>query len=216
MIVISSSTAASDADTTNTQSSDTDTTQSQGDGTGAGADTPRTYTQAELDQIITDKLRGQGKEIERLKGFETEASKREAEAEDRRKAEMSETERAKAEADEARAMAATAQAERDKATADARLVSAKADIKLIVAEYGPVDGDVHSMVPAAALEVDDAGNRTDAAKKALDEWLTAKTGTLLRGKTGATAPAAGSGRRADAKDEKTGFNADLIRWRNQG
>ena len=204
---------APDAGNNNAQASDTANTQSQGDGTESGADSPKSYTQAEVDALIAQKLRGSGKEIERLKAFEAEAQKRAEEEQQRKEAEMTELEKAKQSAAEASARAAELEETAKAAKAEALAERVNSEIKLLISSHGPVDDGVYALVPAAAKEVDENGARTDAAKKALDDWIESKTGSLLRGRGVSSGPAA---TRGSAKTREYGnpLNAQLLQNRN--
>ena len=196
----------------------TGTTQPQGDGAGDGAGTPKTYTQAEFDALLAQRLTGQGKELKNkdaeLERFRAAEAARKAADEKRKLSEMSEVDKAKALAADAIARAAAAEAARDEAFAKSRRDKAESEARAEVSAYGVTDEDVYSLIPSAALDTDDDGKRTADAKAALEKWITAKTGTLLRGKGGATGPAASVKQRGAGGEERTGVNAELRRWRD--
>mgnify|MGYP006863439128 CR=1 FL=1 len=203
--------AAPDADTKDTQASDTANAHSQGHGTEGEADTSKTYTEEE----VKARLRGQGKEIERLKAAEAELASLRAKEEERRQAEMTEIERVKAQAASALEAKTAAEAARDEAIAKARKDRAEMEARSEVAAFSPVDPSVLALIPAAATATDEDGNRTAEAKKALEDWIKGKTGSLLKGKGGATGPASTGSRNAQGeKKYRNPANAALIAWRD--
>jgi hypothetical protein len=191
----------------------------QGDGAKDGGDPPKTYTAEEVEA----KLRGSGKEIERLKADlakHEEAEKKRKAAEDKRKAdEMTETERLKKAAEDALAGKLAAEQERDKIRSESLRRLAVTEAQAVMREHGPVDGDVLSLAPADALAHDESGALTPDAKKALDKWITTKTGSLFRGKGGGGQPGgADHGRGRDREPTRSGgkggstYNQEVLAW----
>jgi hypothetical protein len=188
----------------------------QGHGGEEGGEPPKHYTQADVDALLAQKLRGQGSaikekdaELERLRA--KEAKRHEAE-EKRKQAAMSDLEKAQARADAAEAAKVEAETKAAEVTIQARADKAKAEVDLIVKGHDPIDDDVYSYIPAEAMATGDDGLRTDDAKAFLEKWIEKKTGLLLKGSTG-TGPAAGAGGSKNKK-KHTGANADVITWKH--
>lgn len=139
--------------------------------------TEKTFTQADIDKIIADRLerekKKQAETVEKLKKLE-EYEKAE---EERKKAEMSEAERLKADKEEAAKKAEEAEEKAKLAQEKANQRIVNTEIKSIARSLNANDlNDVLALLDKSTIEVDDEGNvkGVDEAVQALKEakpWM---------------------------------------------
>lgn len=193
------------ADTADQNTDQTADTGSTGDQTGS-ADTARTFSQADVDRIVQERVARvksePPKDYEELKAA---------------KAKLEEIEAAnQSELEKAQKAAADAQAERDKVLADAKETRLRSAIlaEAAKADRKVVDPNaVVALIDRNTLTLDDEGNPTNIAE-AMDELLTAKP-YLVAQNGGARGGAADQGARGGktqiARDQLQNMTPEEIR-----
>jgi hypothetical protein len=161
---------------------DKDDDKSDNDDNDAGndnADKPagKTFTQAELDAKIADRIARERKKYEGFDETKAELARLKAEEDARKKAALSETERLQAERDEAAKKATEAEERATKAQESANKRVIDAEIRSIARSLNANDaGDVLALIDKDAISIDDNGNvvGVDDVVKALKEakpWM---------------------------------------------
>lgn len=192
-----------------------DGTPNPGDtGADSGADTPKTYTEAEVEK----RLVGQGKEMKALQAklakFEKESQAAAEAAEAKKREEMSEIEKIQADLAATKQAAADAMAERDRIIAEREAEKAHQIATTTLSQYGPLSPRVSDLLPPAAHEVVD-GQLTEAATAAIKQFAVDNP-TLFRNAAAGDMPtAAGTTAAQKAAAAGDGYYARIAR-RNAG
>ncbi|MNV17754.1 hypothetical protein D3C71_1085510 [compost metagenome] len=136
----------------------------------------KTFTQAELDRIIADRLARANKGREDYDDIKAKLAEIEKAEEERKKAEMTAAERLEAEKAEALKAAEDAKAERDKALTAANQRLIKAEFRAIARELNirtDALDDAYVLADLSVVKVDDDGN-IDGVKDVVEALLTNK------------------------------------------
>ncbi|MCQ4363052.1 hypothetical protein KQR54_18305 [Mycobacterium gordonae] len=178
-----------------------------GDGSGDGG-AGKTFTQAELDAKIADRIARERKKYEGFDDIKAERDRLKAEEDARKAAELTETQRLQAEKENAERDAAAAKESATKAKEAANKRVIDSEIRSIARSLNAIDaGDVLSFVDKSAITIDDDGNVSgvEAAVKAV---LAVKP-YLAKAPVGADAAGGGNPGRTGDKSELAAKEAEL-------
>lgn len=152
----------------NSTNSNTDNTTNATPAGIGGSDLPRTFTQAELDEVLKDRLDRERKKFADYGEIKKELDQLKADAEKRKKAEMSEVERLQAEIKDI-------QAKHDEIATRYVEMQMRGAVEREAAKLGFHDpSDAYLMLDFDGLELDDDGTSVKGADKAVAELAKAK------------------------------------------
>lgn len=180
----------------------------KGEGGGEGS-TPKTFTQAELDAKIADRLARERKKYEGFDGLKAEHDRLKAEEDTRKAALLTETERLQAEKDEAnrKASDATDSAAKVLESANKRVIDA--EIRSIARSLNAADvSDVLALVNKSGVSLDEETGNVVGVEEAVKALKEAKP-HLFKAPMGADGSGGGNPNRGGNKSELAGKEAEL-------